>query len=140
VSLTQSYAGRSRFNSDQILERHLLLVSVPCIVSNHPLDALLDTGSQWCILPASIAAELGFDSQSDSLEAMLSTRFGTLQGRLVRNPVRFPAHVGEAIEVDTTWFVSEDWPGPAVIGWKGCLERIRFALDPTDDSFYFGDL
>ena len=44
------------------------------------------------------------------------------------------------MRVAGTWFVSEDWPGPNVLGWKGCLERMRFALDPSDESFYFAEL
>jgi hypothetical protein len=33
-----------------------------------------------------------------------------------------------------------EWPGPMVLGWKGCLERIRFGFDPNVESFYFADL
>jgi hypothetical protein len=33
----------------------------------------------------------------------------------------------------------EKWPGlPAVLGLEGCLERIRFALDTSDETLYFG--
>ncbi|MBI4531612.1 MAG: hypothetical protein HY709_08815, partial [Candidatus Latescibacteria bacterium] len=48
------------------------------------------------------------------------------------------AEEGENVEVEATWFISPDWPGPIVIGWKGCLERLRFAVDPSEDTFYFG--
>jgi hypothetical protein len=44
------------------------------------------------------------------------------------------------LETEATFFVSPDWPGPMVIGWKGCLEWIRFALDPGEDAIYFGEL
>jgi hypothetical protein len=27
-----------------------------------------------------------------------------------------------------------------VLGWKGCLERIRWAIDPAEEIFYFGSL
>jgi hypothetical protein len=44
--------------------------------------------------------------------------------------------------IEATWFISPDWPGPLVLGWKGCLERLRFALDPTPEEewFYFGPI
>ena len=42
--------------------------------------------------------------------------------------------------MDATWFVAPDWPGPSVIGWRGCLERMRFALDPGEEAFYFSEL
>jgi hypothetical protein len=44
------------------------------------------------------------------------------------------------LEVDASCFVSQDWPGPLIIGWKGCLERSRFALDPGEDTFLFAEL
>jgi hypothetical protein len=31
-----------------------------------------------------------------------------------------------------------DWPGPTVLGWRGCLDRFRWAIDPDDEVFYFG--
>jgi hypothetical protein len=27
-----------------------------------------------------------------------------------------------------------------LLGWRGCLERIRFALDPNEERFYFAEL
>lgn len=70
----------------------------------------------------------------------LSTRFGIISGWTERIPLLLPAEAGDDAEIDATWFISEDWLGPLVIGWKGCLERIRFALDPAEDSFYFAGL
>ena len=69
----------------------------------------------------------------------LHTRFGLLSGELVRMPVVFAADEGEPAEVEATWFISPDWPGPMVIGWNGCLERMRFAFDPRENDFYFAE-
>ena len=55
----------------------------------------------------------------------------------MRLQLTFEAEVGGPLDLDATWFVAPDWPGPMVLGWKGCLERIRFALDPTQEWFYF---
>jgi hypothetical protein len=52
-------------------------------------------------------------------------------------PIVFQAEEGEDLEVPATWFISEHWPGPVVIDWKGGLERMRFALDLSEDAFYF---
>jgi hypothetical protein len=71
-------------------------------------------------------------------QGRLLTRFGTFAGDLERIPLHLPAEEGELLTVDATWFVCEDWPGPTVLGWKGCLERIRFAFDPSEETFYFG--
>jgi hypothetical protein len=72
--------------------------------------------------------------------ASLQSRFGTIRGEWIRVPLILLASEGDELPVEATWFVSADWPGPLVIGWKGCLERLRFALDPGHESFYFGDL
>jgi predicted aspartyl protease len=140
LSLTQTYAGRSRYQADRQLEQHRLFVEVACWVGLQKVDALVDTGSQWCVLSAQLAAQLGYDSQADESDTRLHTRFGTIVGRLARIQISLHADEGERIHVETTWFISEDWPGPPVLGWKGCLERIRFALDPSEESFYFAEL
>lgn len=52
--------------------------------------------------------------------------------------MRFLATEGEDLTVQATWFVCPEWRGPVVLGWKGSLERFRFALDPHEEFFYFG--
>ena len=32
----------------------------------------------------------------------------------------------------------ETWPLPSYLGGQGCLDRIRFAVDPGDEVVYFG--
>jgi hypothetical protein len=98
----------------------------------------VDTASPWCILPPDIALVLGYLPTAEG-DTRLHTRFGTLSGELLRLPVSLMADEGEAATVEATWFLSSDWPGPVVIGWKGCLERPRFAFDPREDSFYFAE-
>jgi len=59
-------------------------------------------------------------------------------GYLNRQQFIIQADIGESILIEGTFFVTEDWNFPVVIGWKGCLERFRFALDPGIKKFYFG--
>lgn len=70
----------------------------------------------------------------------LSTRLGTFEGWTERLSLELVATLGGNVIVEATWFVSEDWPGPLVIGWKGGLERIRCGFDPAEDAFYFAAL
>ena len=102
--------------------------------------ALLDTGSEWCIAPAALALDADYEAEPNPLVPRLYTRFGMLEGRLERITIVFPAEEGLDLDVPATCFFSPDWPGPMVIGWKGCLERMRFALDPGEEAFYFGPL
>jgi len=140
LSLTRTYAGRATYYPDHWYEQHLLFVVAACFVGDRPVEAMLDTGSQWCILPVEFATDLGYGAHDEESDTRLHTRFGTITGRLVRIPLRFRAEEGRQVTVEATWFISEGWPGPPVLGWKGCLERIRFALDPGEESFYFAEL
>ncbi|NIM13411.1 MAG: hypothetical protein GTO45_14950 [Candidatus Aminicenantes bacterium] len=49
---------------------------------------------------------------------------------------------GYDLTVESSVFISEEWDGPIVLGYRGFLERIRFALDPGvisgEQMFYFG--
>ena len=69
----------------------------------------------------------------------LSSRFGTLEGYLVRLPITFLADEGESLATEGTFFVSTDWPlSVSFLGYSGLLDSIRFALDPQANHFYFG--
>ena len=53
------------------------------------------------------------------------------------------ATAGESLTFEATAFVpeldhGETWPLPSYLGWQGCLDRIRFAIDPVDEVVYFG--
>ena len=142
MTLPQFYTGRSGYRSAHSAGPHRLLVGVPCRIG--PLAdveiALLDTAAEWCVLPPATAGELEVGELSVALATRLATRFGSLAGRLERLPLEFVADTGGSLTIEATWFVSPDWPGPVVIGWKGGLERLRFALDPGQEAFYFGTL
>jgi len=50
---------------------------------------------------------------------------------------------GQDLEIEATVFVptlppGETWRHPNFIGLSGFLERIRFAVDPEENAFYFG--
>jgi hypothetical protein len=105
---------------------------------DHSFYAQLDTGAAWSILDPVLATTLGLFERGER-SARLHTRFGLLDGVLVRSTVTFLADVGDALDTDATIFISPDWPeGLNFIGYSGLLESIRFALDPQVNHFYFG--
>ncbi len=107
--------------------------------SDEPLRAFVDTGAQWAVLPGDLAASLGIDAEGEGLgRRTLHTRLGVLNGCLERHVITLTATNGENVTFDATWFVSNDWWGPIVLGWNGCLDRVRFAFDPEDERFLFG--
>ena len=102
--------------------------------------AFLDTGAQWGILPGDIAKSAGIDVADVGLgEARMRTRLVTIRGSFERLPVDLVAEDGDDLMVDATWFVSADWCGPIVLGWKGGLERFCWGINPGRDRFHFGE-
>jgi hypothetical protein len=107
-------------------------------------QAVVDTGSTWCILNPDIVAFLsGTVEETYTPAESLVIRGTRYQGRLVRVEIRFQAEVGEDLEVEATAFVptlapGEVWGVPDFIGLEGCLQRVRFAVDPGENVFYYG--
>jgi hypothetical protein len=139
VTFTREYSGRSSYLSDLQAGPHRLLVAVPCQIgsSTTTVYALLDTAAEWCVLPAAMIEELGEGVEQVALPVTLHTRLGLCSGHLARISLQFVAEAGVSPTIEATWAVCPDWTGPAVIGWKGCLERLCFALEPDDEAFYF---
>jgi hypothetical protein len=99
--------------------------------------ALVDTAAPWCVVDPALAEVLGLSTRSDTA---LSTRLGVVRGELHRVPLVLFADQGRALTVEATVFASSHWSGPNVIGYQGFLERVRFAIDPGAQRFYFGRL
>jgi hypothetical protein len=114
-------------------------VAVPCSVGDPALATygLLDTAAEWCVLSAEVVASLELKTVGEP--ARMETRLGRFSGSLERLSLHFQGDEGDFLTVEATCFVSPDWPGPLVLGWKGCLERFRFALDPREERFYSGE-
>ena len=72
----------------------------------------------------------------------ISSRLGLLDGTLHRTDIHLVCDRGQGLTVDGTVLVVPDWPGPPVLGYRGLLEHMRFALDPggapNEPWFYFG--
>jgi hypothetical protein len=139
--VNQVYTGRSKYRTDLVTASGSLEVAVACRVGLREAQdvAMLDTACPWCILPPLVAVELGYALETDG-DIRLHTRFGLLAGEVIRLPITFVPDEGEPVEIEATWFLSPDWPGPMVIGWMGCLQRMRFGFDPRENDFYFAEL
>jgi len=140
VSYTQSYRGRARYRTFYQYGPHRLVVAVECRLEGlpNPLVALFDTGAEWSVLPTAIALALGFGPEHAEPVEELSARGHKLTGRRVVIPVSFPAQSGDTLDLpNASWFIPDEWVGPPVICWSGCLEAFRFAFDPTQDNEYF---
>ena len=132
------YSYRPAIND--ISNRILLQVEIGGVL----VEAIVDTGSPYVICPPYLSDAIGLDPDT-ALEAIpYRVRGIDMRGNLYRVGVYFPAEEGDTLTVDATVFVpNPEWQQvwgehPAYIGLTGCLERMRFAVDPENDLFYFG--
>lgn len=106
--------------------------------------AMLDTGAPWCILKPQDADDLNIKYRATSQPDEMIIRGVRYSGWLCDQiPVTIEAHRGEELIVLATVFIPEleptqGWDLPNFIGLSGFLERIRFAVDPFNNEFYFG--
>jgi hypothetical protein len=99
--------------------------------------AQLDTGSPWTVLDRETAEALALLDGNGEPKTLV-TRHGRRSGHLETTTLSILADEGEALEIDAVVFVSRDWPDHTFLGYSGLLERVRFALDPQRNLFYFG--
>lgn len=112
-------------------------------IAKKKTTAILDTAAPYVICSPDIAKEAELDP-SDSFEDYETIVRGIkLKGGLLRAPIQFIAAEGNSLSIEAVIFVpdSEKAPifnFPSFIGLTGCLEWIRFAVDPSNETFYFG--
>jgi len=105
--------------------------------------SFLDTGGVYVLCSPEIAKEIGLQPGNGISTPRLRWSRGLYSGELFRVPLTFLPTVGTELNIEATVFVPDpgsDWPEglPCVLGMMGCLERLRFAVDPATDTFYFG--
>lgn len=109
-----------------------------------PTEAVVDTGAPYVICSPRVARRAGFTPNDTFERTTMLVRGMRLEGGFLRLTIRLLAKEGETLDVDATAFlpdVEEYWGDfPSFLGLTGFLERIRFAVDPNTDTFYFGQL
>lgn len=105
-----------------------------------PVLAMVDTGAPWCIFEPEIGETIRERLDVIQENALLHTRLGRFQGTLGHGHLRVVAEEGESLDIAVLMFLSPDWPGGNFVGYEGFLDRIRFAVDPQRNLFYFSSL
>lgn len=120
-------------------------IVVPVMVEEYlPVQAVLDTGAPWCILSPEIAEQVGITAGTGyEPSGRVLHRGQWYKGKLFRMRIGLEAEQGESLDIEATVFVptlppGETWLHPNFIGLDGFLNRIRFAIDPDENAFYFG--
>lgn len=101
---------------------------------------MVDTGAPWCIFEPAISMKLRSHLDVINENARLRTRLGLYQGILGRGRLQIAADEGEDLDVTAVMFLCPDWPGGNFLGYEGVLDRVRFAVDPHRNRFYFSSL
>jgi hypothetical protein len=131
------------YPTEEMSARMVLQVAVEGQVLVH---AIVDTGSPWCILDPDIVERLGVINNVEyAPEEKMLIRGFLYEGKLLRMRIGLEAEYGHSLGVESTVFVpslfpGDVWPYPNFVGLDGFLSRIRFAVDPTENAFYFGPL
>ena len=111
-----------------------------------PIPVIVDTGAPWPILDPHKADELGIDYRAGGWRANpLYIRGFLYYGWFCDMTVTFVVDegFGRSLDVEATVFIpelppDEAWLHPNFIGLDGLLNRVRFAVDPENNLFYFG--
>ena len=108
-------------------------------------QAVVDTGGVYLVCDPEIPDLLDLDPSTSLGVAVLNIRGYEYVGDLQRLTVTLPAEEGESFELEVTAFVprldpGQEWRFPSFLGLQGCLEFLRFAVDPGANVFHFGRL
>jgi len=114
------------------------------IESGIKIEAVLDTGAPYPILDPNLAPLAGYTRRLALDNMTMNIRGAKLLGKIARLMFTLRADKGNDMHVQATVFIpdsTELWElynFPSFLGQAGFLERIRFAIDPTENKFYFG--
>ncbi len=121
-------------------------ILLPIEIEGIPINAIMDTGAPYVVCDPELAELLKLDPADALSSERLLVRGYWVTGHLYRLNITFPADQGEILSVVATVFVPDttsrpSWGHwPSFVGLSGCLERMRFAIDPGTDTFYFDPL
>lgn len=120
-------------------------IIVGVLIEGISTEAAVDTGGVYLVCDQGIADVLDLDPAgglgTDKLKLPRAPR--PVPGTLHRLYLTLLAEEGENLTLEIVAFVprlelNELRKLPSFMGLMGCLEWIRFAVDPTTDTFYFG--
>jgi len=109
----------------------------------HSIQMIVDTGATWCVLDPEVAESWGLLPTPEDKRIVYKVRGDPVNGHLVRGKIVLLATSGESMAIEATFFVpklgpGEEWSSPNFLGYESYLSRVRFAVDASENAFYFG--
>jgi hypothetical protein len=120
-------------------------ITIVVKIEDFGTQAVVDTGGVYLVCDPEISDLLDLNSSTSLGVSTLLIRGYEYVGDLHRLIITLVAEEGESLELEVTAFVpqldsGEEWQKPSFLGLQGCLEFLRFAIDPGNNVFYFGPL
>jgi hypothetical protein len=117
-------------------------IFVPVQIESIQTEAVVDTGGVYLVCHPEIADLLRLDLADKVGTDELNIRGSKIPGSLYRLYLTLLAEEGKPLTLQVSAFVPrlepyETWDLPSFMGLTGCLEWIRFAVDPITETFYF---
>jgi predicted aspartyl protease len=117
-------------------------ILIPVLIEGVSIRAMVDTGGVYLIIEPGIAEEIDLNPQDAIGTDTLTIRTGKVKGSLFRVNLQVQAEEGEDLIQEVTAFIpnvtTEQWGEiPTFLGLTGCLEFLKFAVDPNENQFYF---
>lgn len=143
-----TFAQGATVYTDHYPNDQLVRMVIDIYLAKQPtrVPAIIDTGAPWCVFSPLILSDIANDIEAiRPINRPLNIRGIAYTGWLYHIPIHIPALVGEALDIEATAFIpnfppDETWFYPNFIGLQGFLDRIRFAVDPNNNMFFFGRL
>lgn len=115
-------------------------------IDGHEELAALDTGGAYFVCSPTLAEKLGYEYDKKN-EHAVNILGSSIVGNLRRLELKLKRKEGNQLRIDATAFVPDitqgvfnpDWMPISLAGLLGCLERMRFAIDPSTETFHFGE-
>jgi hypothetical protein len=112
-------------------------------VAGQRTEAIIDTGAPYLICSPDLAEQLAVDPADALYPLEIMIRGIWVKGGLHRLPLVLLASEGNSLSMEATAFIPDaprnfGTSHPSFVGYVGCLERVRFAIDPQMERFYFG--
>lgn len=121
-------------------------ISLQVELGDQLTTAFVDTGSPLLVCHPDLASLLDFDN-AEALEVKeVFYRGKWVEGFIHRAELTLLADEGNPLYVNASVFIPDpkqdfvdDFFPSSLLGMRNCLESIRFAIDPSNETFYFGE-
>ena len=135
--------GSTRFRRSFVPGSALARILIEIAIDGVVAVAAIDTGGAFLVCDPEVGNRVGLRPASALGERVVNIRGQSYPGHLYRQTIEVPATRGSRLRFQGNVFVPELRPGetwvlPSIMGFQGFLEFIRWAIDPLDDTFYFG--